>query len=931
MLNKSFVLVVMFLFALSGAILTEAQELQRFRECEDEILFNDLARRNRSGLDALNFRTYKSYSASFNADGAETLDAFVPDFLVNTNKGPRGGDQSWPAIAALQNGSFIVVWHDERNGDRDIFAQLYDENSTPLGDNFRVDDDEKFSNPYGPAVASDHDGNFVITWWDRRDNHSTIYAQRYAPDGTPTSNNFKVNDDDVKIWRAPTITMNDNGDFMIAFMGHWQYEDRYLSEDIFAQGFFRDGSRSGSTFKVNESGMEAHCCSRRPAITPDGKGNFIIAWKSNYPSNIYARHVAIDGTTLRSTFNVSDDTGKWAPAIASNQKGQFIIAWRDRRNGDEDIYAQCYNEAGTAVGNNFRVNDDNGNAYQSSPAVAMDDNGNVLVIWSDERDERDIYAQRLKYDGTKVENNFKINDGEGSFSKYYFQVQVVADEQGDYYITWGDSRHGEQDIYVQRLMSTGIHSGNNFKVNDDVDSGLQTSPEIATDRYGNFVVVWNDKIYSYTDIYARRYDFMGIPIGVPFRVNDDEGMVYRYGSMSITQNGAGEFIIVWLDVRNNEKSIYAQRYSRNGAPQGPNFHVNNDLGTGYLSSPSVGIDGSGNFIITWRAEVSSENDDDNIYAKRYTFNGTASGSTFRVNDVEDSADVNRQPCIAVNSKGNVIISWVDRRENYKSDIYAQRYSSDGSAEGQNFKVNKYVENAKQYRPHSAVDGQGNFLIVWQFDNDSLGVYAQRYDQNGDPLGDNFQVTNFDGGSISNYSAIAMDRTGRFVIAWDDYYTGNGDIYGQRYSSDGKPLNGSFRLNTTGDRIQWYPSVQLSNGKIYTAWADNRTPGKGYDIWANIQYWDEEAQASAKTYNLYQCYPNPFNAATTIRFNLPNSGFAKITVYNVLGKEIEMLYEGTMSKGLFEFDWTPTNQPSGIYLCRLETEGYNKTMKMLYIK
>ncbi len=85
------------------------------------------------------------------------------------------------------------------------------------------------------------------------------------------------------------------------------------------------------------------------------------------------------------------------------------------------------------------------------------------------------------------------------------------------------------------------------------------------------------------------------------------------------------------------------------------------------------------------------------------------------------------------------------------------------------------------------------------------------------------------------------------------------------------------------------------------------------------------------YELSQNYPNPFNPTTTISFVLPKSGNVKLTVYNVLGQEIEKLINGYKEAGKYNINWNANNLPSGLYIYRLETENYVVSRKMTLLK
>jgi type IX secretion system substrate protein len=85
------------------------------------------------------------------------------------------------------------------------------------------------------------------------------------------------------------------------------------------------------------------------------------------------------------------------------------------------------------------------------------------------------------------------------------------------------------------------------------------------------------------------------------------------------------------------------------------------------------------------------------------------------------------------------------------------------------------------------------------------------------------------------------------------------------------------------------------------------------------------------FSLLQNHPNPFNPTTKIKFALPNSSFAKLVVYDMLGKEITTLVNEQLKPGTYEVDFDGTNYPSGVYYYKLQTAEYTETKKMILVK
>jgi len=85
------------------------------------------------------------------------------------------------------------------------------------------------------------------------------------------------------------------------------------------------------------------------------------------------------------------------------------------------------------------------------------------------------------------------------------------------------------------------------------------------------------------------------------------------------------------------------------------------------------------------------------------------------------------------------------------------------------------------------------------------------------------------------------------------------------------------------------------------------------------------------YQLYQNYPNPFNPSTTINFDVIKSGIVKITIFNVLGKEIKVLSNDFVNPGKYKTTFNGENFASGIYYYTISINDYTVTKKMILIK
>jgi hypothetical protein len=86
----------------------------------------------------------------------------------------------------------------------------------------------------------------------------------------------------------------------------------------------------------------------------------------------------------------------------------------------------------------------------------------------------------------------------------------------------------------------------------------------------------------------------------------------------------------------------------------------------------------------------------------------------------------------------------------------------------------------------------------------------------------------------------------------------------------------------------------------------------------------------KEYSLEQNYPNPFNPATTIQFSLPKQAFVTLRIYDILGKEINILLNDDLQPGEYKVNFDAEYLASGIYFYQLNSKEFVKVRKMMLV-
>ncbi len=433
-------------------------------------------------------------------------------------------------------------------------------------------------------------------------------------------------------------------------------------------------------------------------------------------------------------------------------------------------------------------------------------------------------------------NSYTLNQ-QRTFPKSPQSVAIDAD--GDFVVTWSSfAQDGDgYGVYAQRYNPAGVAQGQEFQVNT-YTSSYQLYSTVAMDGDGDFVVTWSsfEQDGSAYGVYAQRYNAAGVAQGQEFQVNTYTNNYQLYSTVAM--DGDGDFVVTWssFDQDGSGYGVYAQRYNAAGVAQGQEFQVNTYTSSYQLYS-TVAIDADGDFVVTW-SSFDQDGSGYGVYAQRYNTAGVAQGEEFQVNTYTTGSQ--QYSSVAMDASGDFVVAW----SSYAQDgsgfgVYAQRYNAAGVAQGGEFQVNTTTLSNQVYST-VAIDTDGDFVITWSSDgqdNSGYGVYARRYNPAGVAQGEEFKVNTYTTGT-QQYSSVAMDASGDFVVAWSSYgQDGSGDgVYAQRYrgqsaptvanaiadrsATEDSPFNFQIPANTfndvdAGDSLTY--SATLSNNNPLPSW------------------------------------------------------------------------------------------------------------------
>jgi hypothetical protein len=344
-------------------------------------------------------------------------------------------------------------------------------------------------------VAAAGSGEFIVTWESfGADNFFFgVAAQRYASSGDPLGGELVVNSFTTGQQRFPSVAVNPSGDALVV----WRTDATPQSSDeqaFVTQLLDTAGTHAGGESQlVAFSGLNADV---RNAAARRGDG-FVVVWEEfdgDY-TDIMGRVVDAGGNPIGASFVVNSFTtgAQAAPAVAGRAEHGFVVVWQSRNQdvADWKVFGQRFDDAGQAVGSEFRVHPDD-TSRQVRPSVTIDGDGRFTVAWINSAGTlgNGVLVQRFSSDVTPLGPAFQADTPQVSQSGY---PAIAAEPEGGFLVVWQsqgqDGPPTEFGIFARQYDSSGNAVGDEFLVNSHTPRS-QFFPAVAADDDGRFTVVW---------------------------------------------------------------------------------------------------------------------------------------------------------------------------------------------------------------------------------------------------------------------------------------------------------------------------------------------------------------------------------------------------------------------------------------------------------
>jgi large repetitive protein len=831
----------------------------------------------------------------------ESPDGVGPDSLVTNIKGQRFnssgipvgnefrvngrtyGDQHSAKVISLNDGGFLTLWASYLK-DQSVwvtYGQRFDNNSVRVGPELEVNKSSNHSYseltpnikmPIAPLPRNE----FVYVW----ESNDEVKAQRYSLSGAKIGAEIAVNTYTLGGQTSPAIAAKENGEFLIVWNSAQQDGSGW---GVYGQRFAANGSKVGPEFRVNTNTNSDQVL---PEVTFLAGGGFLVVWESSDGTGkgVYAQLFDAAGNAIDSEFRVNTVTAgnEFYPRIAALTDGGFAISWG---GSGSTIHAQQYNAAGVKVDGELLVD----TIGKKNPVIAPLEHNGFVVSWVDTYGGYSI-AQRLVGNAVDFprQSNPQLNDVVNIVT--YLENAVNSLPQpidADVSLTDSDSSNfdgGSIELSVitsyRRTLDDGLHdplpqdrlgvrsqgqvSGDGLKVSvggvevgSIVSDGTNGKPLLI--RLGANATVTAIEMVIENLTYTNTSSSPIASRLLSLRVMDGDGGAsdaktikvditpqtdgaIATGTEKVILNaftgvkpsitgleGGGYAAAVVGEVKTfvtpsvyQANNLVVQRYSANNSPLSPVVVVGEDSKT-TNSAPHIIGTSDGGFFVVWSSRVVAF---PVIYAQRFSGDGVAVGEKFKVGDIT----LDNETSLAQLSNGGFVVAW-----NSGSDIVFKRFSADGSAVG-SLTAAHAPSHSLQGQPSVAGLAHGGFVVLWtdpNLDGNFEGIFGQRFATDGSAQGDVFQVNTY---TLFRQTAsrVAGLKDGGFVAVWttstsDKDYLGT-SVVGQRFDANGVKIGQELKVNTSLANNQNLPDVAaLDNGGWVVTWSDAaKTIAQQYD-------------------------------------------------------------------------------------------------------
>jgi len=859
------------------------------------------------------------------ATAVSTFKKIKPDFLVNSGCGDHGSNQLNINIARDEDGYYLCVWIEERTGQRELNAQLFNSLDERIGSLIQVSDNYTHWNSQPAIVYNAVSHEYLISWAEP----NWIKLQRITQSGTRIGSNITISQHQRTNTDNPTAVVGPSGQVLVTWLGDYS---TILNIKAYCRLFSADLTPLGNEHQLVQSSYQnISSLGWDLRAASDTSGHFVITWSAhrNNRSRIVIQVVDRNGELEGPNLEVSDSTdnsGGVFPTIASTDDGHYLVLW----SASSKIMGRIFNIDSGFVAPPFSVNEESASWYTYS--VNSDRQNTFYILFTGSGPTGQMVTKQGEFLGSNIPLAISAP------ISYLVYPKLTRVQNGTLYAAFYGYHDNDLDVVVQKFDSDFNILSDAFKVANDSCSSWQTNPLVKYNQFGQSMIVWEDRRNGRVDLYGRMYDEENNPVTFDFLIDTTDH--YLTSPLNIVPDRDGNFIVAYRfgDYAGNNIRI------RKIAPSGTLIGAYKTVTDYHSANPrgAIAVNDSGDVMLAWMANTR--------YSSGYLqkFDRDLNPRSPIIEFLKGySPNYKKILSISVNSRFDVFAVWLDYDPGHSETgkiLKGQWFTPEGVASSEVMHIDSLDGQREYGTAVCQVNNDSSLICVWNdynrygynsrltiwrsYKNCSETVYRDTY-----PLTDYFSTP-----QIVEYGHR------KTVIAWND----GKNIYSVLLD-DNSLINKMVRLHTFDPYYFSRPpfnsyDVSLFEDQLQISYESVPVPEKGYDIYANVQriegfdfdsvacYPKDNGLANAAVNFfeiVYPPFPNPANDHLTIWYELIYKSPVTISVYNLMGQELSRIDYGYRPAGLYYETINTGSLSTGLYFIHFQGRGAI-TMKFLIL-
>ncbi len=862
----------------------------------------------------------------------------------------QSGTQLTISMCTDSAGGVFVSWEDGRNGvDTDIYGTHIDasDNVVEAGDGVPINTFSGDQNSKSIEYAGSH--HALIVWNDSRGGEDLdIYSQRLD---SSMSSGFESDGLAIAVTTSletkPRTTYV-HGDSSIVV---WQTGE--TTPKIMYQFVNGSGLLGSPTAICSDTASQMDARVKR-----NMNGQVAIIWKdlryNSVDGDIYAQQIQPNGDLSWDTDGIRLDASvdkKGNSRLLEDSFGGILVTWERGTFPEVDIVTNYITSSGNLEMGDTGMLITSASGYQFSPILENSVTDSFFVVYANQGSGSiDLTVQSVDSNGNKIFDSTGVIIRNGLDGDVKYVYGLTDDDSLN--ITWEDNRAG------RKIFGTRIKTGGYATQEDGIQ--LTTRPSISED-----VVTEPVSVEGPDGIYIATFDAStGTKLIRLNKVSKQlvsewpvDGILIHESTVNQRRpflvpldNGVAVF---WSEIPQFDFDVKMQIFDSDGNATGPDGGMT--LADTYFVDEYTEwatLAPNGNILIFWKEDPwgggvfkYSEVTLDGQFANGWPPSGfTLAGPIGNPGKLQGKV---------VSQDQGVMLVWDETRENAK-DVYAQMIDWNGNPQMDASGVPLTQAPNDQANPSFDINpGMGTALVVWEDFRDGVdfNLDGQLIDINSNSLIDTNKVICDAPYYQQNPYVKALDQFG-YGIVWEDgrgsvvedpILTGGLDIYMNGFSDhllfdpNGTPVAQEYH-NQKEPQI-----TRLNSDEYLVSWLDLRSSGKAdlVDLYATVLQRTDILTTHNDTplpmeFKVYPAYPNPFNGAISIRFDIPELTPVHFTVFNLLGAQVyqSIVMPSQIGENLIHWNGNGTtgiSLPSGLYFYRISMGDRSVSGKITYLK